>query len=223
MLTAAEATALRVFGDHGAMLTPNLLAYVRSSLPEPPSRILEIGAGQGELAGELREAGWEVTAIDPSENSGPGVERIPLLDARGSFDAAVAVVSLHHIDPLEESCAHLATLIGPGGRLVIDELDLARYDDRAVDWWVAQRRTLGPVDHDLDRDRILEMLRSHIHPLATVCAALEPYFELGEPVPGPYLHRWELRPSLEAVEVGLIAEGLLPAVGARLIATRRNS
>ena len=204
------------------MLTPGLLAYVRSSLPEPPSRILEIGAGRGELSGELRGAGWDVTAIDPSENAGPDVERIPLLEASGTFDAAVAVVSLHHVDPLEESCAHLATLIGPGGRLVIDELDIARYDDRAVDWWIAQRRTLGPVDHDLDRDRILGMLREHIHPLATVCAALEPYFELGEPVPGPYLHRWELRPSLEAVEVGLIAEGLLPATGARLIAVRRE-
>lgn len=203
------------------MLTPDLLAFVRSSLPEPPARILEIGAGRGELAGELRIAGWEVTAIDPSENAGPDVERIPLIDARGSFDAAVAVVSLHHIDPLEDSCAHLATLIAPGARLVIDELDIARYDERAVGWWIAQRRTLGPVDHDLDVDRILGTMRDHIHPLAAVCAALEPYFELGEPVPGPYLHRWELRPSLREVEVGLIAEGLLPATGARLIASRK--
>jgi SAM-dependent methyltransferase len=80
-----------------------------------------------------------------------------LLDVRGSFDAVVAVVSLHHIEPLQESCNHLATLLPPGTRLVIR---------------------------------------------------------------GPYLHRWELRASLREVEVDLIAEGLLPAVGARLIATR---
>jgi hypothetical protein len=35
------------------------------------------------------------------------------------------------------------------------------------------------------------------------------------------LHRWELRPGLRETEVDLIAEGLLPAVGCRQVATRR--
>jgi hypothetical protein len=50
-----------------------------------------------------------------------------------------------------------------------------------------------------------------------------PYFILGEPVPGPYLHRWELAPGLRDAEVHLIAAGRLPAVGARLVGTRRPS
>jgi hypothetical protein len=64
-------------------------------------------------------------------------------------------------------------------------------------------------------------MREHIHPLSRVCAALRPHFELGEPVRGPYLHRWELRPSLHTVELELIAEGRLPATGARLVGIRR--
>jgi 2-polyprenyl-3-methyl-5-hydroxy-6-metoxy-1,4-benzoquinol methylase len=202
------------------MLTTDLLAFVRSSLPAPPCRVLEVGAGRGDLARELADAGYAVTAIDPAAEPGDGVQPLSLLEVRGAFDAAVAVVSLHHVNPLEESCAHLATLLAPDGRVVIDELDVARYDQRAVGWWISQRQAVG-IHSDEDSSNILRMLREHLHPLADVRAALEPHFATGEPIRGPYLHRWELRPSLREVEVELIAEGLLPATGARLIATRR--
>jgi SAM-dependent methyltransferase len=204
------------------MLTSDLLAFVRSSLPAPPSAILEIGAGRGELAAALRTAGYEVAAIDPAAEPDSDVRPISLLEAVGEFDAAVAVVSLHHVDPLGESCAHLATLIAPGGPLVIDEIDVERYDERATGWWLAQRRTLGAGHEDADPSGMLQTLRDHIHPLAEVRAALAPYFEIGQPVRGPYLHRWELRESLRETELELIADGLLPATGARLVAIRRT-
>ncbi len=203
------------------MLTRELLAFVRAALPAPPSRVLEVGAGRGELAGALSDAGYEVTAIDPAAEPGGVVQQCSLLEVRGSFDAAVAVVALHHVSPLEESCAHLATLLAPEAPLVIDELDIDRYDERAVGWWMSQRRALGFVDEEHHPAGILAHLQEHIHPLEAVCAALRPYFDLGRPTPGPYLHRWELRASLHDAEVDLIASGLLPAVGARLIATRR--
>jgi SAM-dependent methyltransferase len=202
------------------MPTADLLAFVRSSLPSPPSRILEIGAGRGELAAALRAAGYDVTAIDPAAEPDSDVRPISLVEVVGEFDAAVAVVSLHHVDPLVQSCAHLATLIAPGGPLVIDEIDVERYDDRATGWWLAQRRTLGAGHEDADPSGMLQTLRDHIHPLAEVCAALAPYFEIGQPVRGAYLHRWELLPSLLETEVELIAQGLLPATGARLVALR---
>jgi SAM-dependent methyltransferase len=203
------------------MLTRDLLAFVRSSLPDPPSRILEIGAGRGELAEELRAAGYAVTAIDPAAEPDTGVQPVALLDAEGTFDAAIAVTSLHHVDPLEESCAHLAGLISPGGPLVIDEFDVDRYDERAAGWWLNQREASGTPHEHSDPSRMVTDLRHHVHPLATVCAALRPYFELGEPIRGAYLHRWELRASLRAPEVELIAEGRLPATGARLVALRK--
>lgn len=198
------------------------MAFVRGALPSPPARVLEIGAGKGEVARALGDAGYAVTAVDPAAEPGGTVTRCSLLETSGSFDVAVAVVSLHHVDPLEESCAHLATLLAAGAPLVIDELDIDRYDERAMRWWYSQRQSLGlgSDEHDHGPLEILDHMRDHIHPLEAVSAALRPHFELGSPVRGPYLHRWELRPSLYEVEVDLIAAGLLPAVGARLIAIR---
>src|SRR5438067_2114137 len=91
------------------MLDPNLMSFVLGSLPPPPANVLEVGAGEGELAGALASAGYEVVAIDP-ESKSDAVRPIRLheLDAASSFDAAVAVLSMHHVEPLDESCQRLA-------------------------------------------------------------------------------------------------------------------
>ena len=47
-------------------------------------------------------------------------------------------------------------------------------------------------------------------------------FALGEPVPGPYLHRWALEAGLRDAEERLIAAGRLPVTGARIVGRRRN-
>lgn len=203
------------------MLTSDLLAFVRSSLPPPPARVLEVGAGDGELAAALRSAGYDVTAIDPAAEPGSGVEPIALIDATGQFDAAVGIVSLHHVEPLEQSFAHLATLIKPGGMLVIDELDRDNFDRRAAAWWVAQQRALGSEHGDLDPDEVVAEMQHHIHAAEAVLDALRPHFDVGLPVRGPYLHRWELPATLITAELELIASGDLPPVGWRTLAACR--
>jgi SAM-dependent methyltransferase len=203
------------------MVEPGVLAFARGSLPPPPARVLEIGAGDGELAAALRELRYAVTAIDPRAEEGSGVEPTALLDADGRYDAAIAIVSLHHVEPLAESCARLAELIEPGGVLAIDELDIRRYDERVTSWWLHQRRAAG-FDDDHTPESILEGMRGHIHALDDVLAALRPHFSLGEPVRGPYLHRWHLPPGLRENEERLIGEGALPATGARVVGLRRG-
>jgi SAM-dependent methyltransferase len=200
-----------------------VVAFMRGALPPPPARVLEVGAGSGELAAVLREAGYDVVAIDPAADGAPGVEPVALADVEvdaASFDAAVAVVSLHHVEPLAESCARLAALVRPGGTLVVDEFDVGRFDDRAAAWQIAQRKAAG-IDHPDHNAGWSSDLRHHMHPVATIRAALAPAFDLGEPVPGPYLYRWDLHPALRAVEEALIAAGELPATGARMVGTRR--
>ena len=203
------------------MPSTDVLAFVRAALPPPPARVLEIGAGSGELAAELRDGGYDVTAIDPAAAEHAGVQRAALLDVDGTFDAAVAVVSLHHVEPLRESCEHLATLVVPGGLLIVDEFDVARLDERAAQWWLSQRRAAGHADEH-DAAGLIAFMRHHVHALQQVVEALAPHFVLGAPVPVPYLHRWNLDPGLRAVEQRLIAHGTLPATGARLVATRRS-
>jgi SAM-dependent methyltransferase len=195
---------------------PDAVAYVRAALPPPPARVLEIGAGEGELARILRGAGYAVTAIDPK--GGDGVEQLALLDLDApprSFDAAVAMLSLHHVVPLGQSLRRLSEVLRRGARLVVDEFDVDVLDERASAWW------LGQNGHDKDpRDHVAEM-REHLYSLAHIREELAAWFDLGEPVPGAYFYRWPDRPELRAEEERLIAAGELPAIGARFIAVRR--
>jgi SAM-dependent methyltransferase len=201
----------------------DLRAFVRANLPEPPARVLEVGAGSGDLARAMRAGGYNVVAIDPKSDS-DDVRAVALADLDepvGSFAAAVAIVSLHHVDPLEDSCRRLGELVEPGGTLLVDEFDVGAFDVREASWWLEQRRALGEPQEKTAEELVAEH-REHLHPLDRILAALEPDFELGPPVRGPWLHRWNLGESLRAVEEEAIARGHLHAVGARLIGRRRG-
>ena len=203
------------------MPSPDVVAFVRGALPPAPARVLEVGAGDGALAAALRDGGYDVVALDPA--GGDGVLAVPLheLDApAASFDAAVAIVSLHHVQPLARSCRRLGEVLKPGAPLVVDEMDVDRLDERAVEWWLTQRRALGSPREETAPEQVAEM-RAHLHPVARIAEELAPWFDVGAPVPGPFLYRRPLDWALRPVEEGLIAAGALPAAGVRFVATRR--
>jgi SAM-dependent methyltransferase len=204
------------------MAPADLRAFVRANLPEPPVRVLEVGAGAGHLAEALRAVGYDVLAIDPNPKGGD-VRAVALADLEeraGSFAAAVAVVSLHHVEPLEESCRRLGELVESGGTLVIDEFDAGAFDLSAAEWWLEQRAAIGEAQPQTAEELVADH-REHLHPLERILATLEPDFEFGVPVRGPWLHRWNLGDSLRPVEEEAIARGHIPAVGARLVGRRR--
>jgi SAM-dependent methyltransferase len=199
----------------------DIVAFVRAALPPPPARVLELGAGAGHLAATLSDAGYDVLAIDPASQT-EAVVRVAIADVdapAASFDAAVAVVSMHHVEPLGDSCRRLAELLRPGGRLVIDEFDVGAFDERAARWLKAERADV--CGHEKDPAAMVAELRGHLHTVARLGEALEPYFRLGEPVRGAYLYRWSAPSALREAEEEEIAAGRLPATGARLIGTRR--
>lgn len=94
-----------------------------------PRRVLEVGAGPGELA-ELvqRELNAEVVAVDISErlvelarsrgvDARVGdVQELPFAD--GEFDCAIAAWMLYHVPDVDRGLAELARVLRPGGRLV---------------------------------------------------------------------------------------------------------
>jgi SAM-dependent methyltransferase len=198
------------------VVDPDLLTFVRGRLPPAPARVLEVGAGAGELAGQLGRRGYDVLAIDPASET-PAVRQVALHELReppASFDAAVAVVSLHHVEPLDESCRRLAELLRPRAVLVVDEFDVERFDERAARWLLDHHPTHG---HDREPAEVVADLRHHLHSLERLRAALGEWFELSEPVHGPYLYRWDLPPDLRSAEEELIAAGRLAATGARFV------
>jgi len=195
--------------------------FVRASLPPPAARVLEIGAGDGELAARLGAAGYEVVAIDPAGEA--PVLPVALLDLdepHASFDAALAVVSLHHVEPLEPSCRRLAEVVRPGGTLVVDEFDVGLMDEAAARWLLDRWRETGQ-ERDRDPADMVAELRAHLHPLGTLRDELGEWFELGPVVRASYLYRWYLGEEFREGEEELIAAGSLPELGARFTGTRR--
>jgi SAM-dependent methyltransferase len=94
-----------------------------------PRRVLEVGCGEGELAGRLvRELDIELVALDQSARM-VALARAAGVDARvgdvqqlpfpaGSFDVAVAAWMLYHVPDIDRGLAELARVLRPGGRLV---------------------------------------------------------------------------------------------------------
>jgi SAM-dependent methyltransferase len=71
---------------------------------------LDVATGGGHVARRLREAGLEVTTVDPAEGMRPDVvapaEQLPFAD--GSFDLVVTRLGAHHFDDVRAAMRELA-------------------------------------------------------------------------------------------------------------------
>lgn len=200
---------------------PEVEDWIRANLPASPARVLEVGAGEGELARSLRRSGYDVTAID-AKSEMPDVLQVALFDLsqpQQLFDAAVAVVSLHHVDPLEASIERLASVLAPGAPLLVDEFDVAQLDERAAAWWLEQRRARGGEDLETPTE-LGPKMRARVHSIEHIVRVLTRWFEIGPLRRGTYLYRWHLDESLRPVEEELVARDQLPLTGMRIVARR---
>jgi SAM-dependent methyltransferase len=120
--------ARRSLWDSGDGPDPKAIA-LRAVAEVSPRRVLEVGAGPGELAARVQqELGVEVVAVDTSprmvelarscgvDAQVGDVQSLPFDD--GSFDCAVAAWMLYHLPDLDRGLAELARVLVPGGRLV---------------------------------------------------------------------------------------------------------
>lgn len=94
-------------------------------------RLLDIGAGRGELLRVAAQSGWTVTGIEPSPSfaayaaqySGVPIRREPLercgFDEK-SFDVVILGAVLEHLYNPNETIREIARILRPGGALFID-------------------------------------------------------------------------------------------------------
>jgi SAM-dependent methyltransferase len=206
--------------------------FVRSQLPPPPARILEIGCGPGELARSLDAAGYEITAIDPEAPSGEIFQRVGIEDFEGAgpYDAVVASRSLHHIPDLPAAVERIASLLRPGGTLVLAEFARERMRGSTAAWYHRQRQALAEVGASPPvAERCEDWLRSweehhgDLHSGAAMLEALARRFDERHLEWTPYLFEHQLDEALEPLERELIERGLLEPTGLRYAGSLRAS
>lgn len=94
-------------------------------------KLLDIGAGRGEVLRAARQAGWDATGIETSPTfaehaakySGAQIRREPLEQCvfdSNSFDAVVLGAVLEHLYNPDEVIGEIARILRPGGALFID-------------------------------------------------------------------------------------------------------
>jgi SAM-dependent methyltransferase len=129
-------------------------------LPSGARRVVDLGAGTGQLTRVLVDRGLDVTAVEPSAQMRTeltrtlprvrclegAAEAIPLPDA--SVDAVLLAQAWHWVD-VPRASAEVARVLHPGGRLGL----VWNIRDESVDWVATLGRLLhGGTDQDMGSD-----------------------------------------------------------------------
>jgi SAM-dependent methyltransferase len=97
-------------------------------VPEGASRVLDLGAGTGKLTRQLREAGLDVVAVEPSAGMREQLQRLlPEVDTRAgraeaiplddrTMDAVLVAQAWHWVNP-DQAVPEVARVLRPEGRL----------------------------------------------------------------------------------------------------------
>jgi SAM-dependent methyltransferase len=194
----------------------DVLQFVTAQLPAAPSRVLEVGCGDGRLALALADLGHRVVAIDPAAPEGAIFQAVTLEEFAdpARFDAVVASRALHHIHDLAGALAKLRRLLVPGGRLVVVEHAFDRFDEPTAGWYLEKRRAKGPHAPSSLEACLAEWDTDH--------AGLHGYAAMRRELDRRFSERWfawtpslylELGHALEQEERTLIEAGSIQATG----------
>ena len=226
------------------------LGFLKPHLAGGRLRLLEIGAGEGDLAAALAGLGHRVTALDADEESVEAARRRGV-DARvarwpdfegGPYDAVVFSRSLHHMGDLAGTIRRAREVLAPGGLLLAEEFDVAAVDEATLLWFTgAVRRCAAavPIGPDApalvtaaigDGATLAVWADEHgpdLHTAEAMRRAIERRFALEPVVAAAYLFRYlawampDTPASRDVVETILEEERLLAGRGdIRLIGRR---
>ena len=123
-LSAAYADWYRPESGRFSGLGDKVLRRTRSALADrlhrilPPGPVLDVGAGDGTLVGAFMRRGREAVGLEPYA-SGPHIRNAEIEEVDGNWSAIIFWHSLEHLRQPARALGHAATLLSPGGRLVI--------------------------------------------------------------------------------------------------------
>jgi SAM-dependent methyltransferase len=116
--------------DETRSASPSVLRSLRAGLKGAPGhRLADIGGGTGNYALALRREGWEPVVVDRSaemlaraaakglETVEADAQRLPFEDE--SFDAAIMISMLHHVEDRGAALTEARRILRAGGRLVL--------------------------------------------------------------------------------------------------------
>jgi SAM-dependent methyltransferase len=179
----------------------------------PPLRILDVGCGNGLVARRLQARGYDVVAIDDSDEL---VEQARALgvDARIAvwpsftdtpFDAILFARSLHHMHSLIESVIRAYELLVPSGRVIVEDFSWAEIDPTTAEWFYGIVRLLDRCQMLVSKEdsfatelarsdgRLEFWQQSHdpdLHPVAAMWSALQAHFQPLSETSTPHLYRY---------------------------------
>lgn len=214
------------------------LPFVRTHLPPPPARVVEVGCGTlGGLVPRLLALGYDTVGVDPEAPDEPAYRRIEVeqYEPPAPVDAIVACTSLHHVADLGVVVDWMASALVPDGRLVVVEWARERFDEPTARWCFARL-----PDRDEDEKGWLHDHRDHwhasgepwarhveawaaaekLHTGRDMLAALDARFRPTLVEDGPYFC-YELDGVTEADEQQAVDAGLIQANGIRYAGSLR--
>jgi SAM-dependent methyltransferase len=203
--------------------------FVVTHLPDPPSRILEVGCGQGELARALARRGYKMTAIDPEAPEGELFQQTSLEEFQDPepFDAVLANRSLHHIDDLDKAVSKIHGLSSERGVLILYEFAWDQMDERTANWYLSHVSEPDP-DHEalhpghFPHSWITE--HEGLHDSIAMRRSLDTHFRLKLFEWVPYIADFYLeRPDLVEEEWELIASTAINPLGFRYVGEAKSS
>jgi SAM-dependent methyltransferase len=193
--------------------TRETLMFLTSRIPLR-AEILEVGCGEGHLAGELLKHGYRVTALDsdPEVIANAQARGVPAMvgswpefDGSASFDAIVFSRSLHHIGPLREAIGRARGLLKPRGSLLIEDFAFEDVEESTIGWFAKivrgkqARALITPIAEQLVTDLlsstdVMDAWQRHrghdLHSMAAMNEAIAERFVVNEMWSVPYLYRY---------------------------------
>ena len=188
------------------------VAFIASHLP-PGGAVLEVGCGEGRVALELLNRGYQVIGVDSDQEViARARERgVPAIQASwpefGSapLDGVVFTRSLHHIAPLRRAIRNAREVLRPRGLLLVEDFAFDEADEATISWFLevlgsqTAAAIIAPVPGEFvtallgSKDPFAVWHQSHDHQLHTTAAmtqAIAEHFIIQETQQVPYLYRY---------------------------------